>query len=86
MRILPDKCQGVTHPVAMVLTLFCILLWISENTQERHRMATWAGLDSPGTPPDGKHWLKRHVLAGGMLSLSNQSQPEELSEDRITPI
>lgn len=49
-------------------------------------MATWAGLDSPGTPPGGMRWLKTHVLAGGMLSLSNQSQPEELHEDRITRI
>lgn len=47
-------------------------------------MATWADLDSPGTPPAGSDGPERHVLAGEKLNLSSQNQPELLCEDRIT--
>lgn len=32
-------------------------------------MATWADLDSPGTPPAGSDGPERHVLAGEKLNL-----------------
>lgn len=49
-------------------------------------MANWADLGSPGTPPGGTNWLKRHVLPAGMLNISKQGQTEELCGDRTNHI